>query len=179
MYHVDIKIHDLALLKDEASDFRRTENLFTCFRAIRSFLEIWLAMTPHDFLDLPFPMFCQAGHCLIVLYKLTVFEDPMWDREYVRNTLDVLTTLDTMVDTLYQAAKIIGDDNEMVEQNFLTKGCRVMAQMRAGWASKLETPSTVLPITPATNHTEEPASDMFADLMSDRWLTDMLATWDG
>ncbi|KAI9703448.1 MAG: hypothetical protein M1820_005921 [Bogoriella megaspora] len=175
--HVEIKIHELALFKDNESDFRRMENLLICFRAVRSFLDIILSMTGQGFLYFPFTMFSQTGHCLIALFKLTMFDDPMWDREYVRNTIDALATLDRVIEMLRQTAALVGEyEDDNPETNFFSKACRLMMQMRAGWAIKLEATSTVLP-NPL--HAEETIPDLFADFTNDKWLTDMLATWNG
>lgn len=73
------------------------------------------------------------AHCSKSLYRLTVLDDPAWDRRAVREQIDILALCDRLIRSYEEAAekrRVVGGTS--VEEDQFTRGARVLRSMKAG-----------------------------------------------
>lgn len=71
-------------------------------------------------------------HNLVVLYQLSIFEDPSWDVATVRKTVDVLAVLETVIRNMGEvaaAAKLEGDP----ESDVFSVIAKMYKSVQVGW----------------------------------------------
>lgn len=123
--------------------------------------------------------------CITILKYLSTLEDPAWDRQAVRNTVDLISTMDCMLQKLEMSSKepsLHCNDNLFKLLSKLLNKCRVWAE--AWWnmtshIQDMETGPRRSADPDATSHNYIPDLDQIAwmqsmDLGSDQWLEDVL-----
>lgn len=88
---------------------------------------------PAEFVGLPFHFWSQMILCVTVLKYLSVLEDPAWDRQAARNTVDLVSTIDCMVRKLDQSSEEPGfqcDDSLFKLLSKLLNKSRIWAEGR-------------------------------------------------
>ena len=79
--------------------------------------------------------------CVTVLKYLLVLEDPAWDCQAVRNTVDLISTMNCMIQRLDLGSKEPGlqcDDNLFKLFSNLLSKCRMWAGARSDMASRIQ-----------------------------------------
>ncbi|KAK9417646.1 hypothetical protein SUNI508_01403 [Seiridium unicorne] len=76
-------------------DVQRLRELDSVLTVIESWLDVFTHMPLVDAIGIHVDNFTQFLHCIVVLFKLSVLEEPGWDLEEVRRRLDVFNVLDT------------------------------------------------------------------------------------
>lgn len=84
--------------------FERMECLWGSLNAIKSWLDVFFTLSLPLNLGLSFLFWAQLPRCLVVLCRLSTYTDPAWDRQAVRNTVDLLLSLDQVVERLELAS---------------------------------------------------------------------------
>lgn len=86
----------------------RLDILFRCLEATKLFFNDFYSVPSHYFAFLPFTIWCQFGHAVVTLSRLSLFRgDNGWDLEYVRSTIDFDQTIDKLAQKLEGARKFI------------------------------------------------------------------------
>jgi hypothetical protein len=101
--------------------------------SVKSWLDNFYRIPPSTFMGLPFHFWSQMIMCVTVLKYLSVLEDPAWDCQAVRNTVDLLVTIDRIVQRLDLGCKepsLQCDDNLIRLLSKLLSKCRVWASAR-------------------------------------------------
>lgn len=83
-----------------------------------------------------FTIFFQFSRALVSLYRLSILEDPAWDKALVRNTANVLEYLDRMVYMMKKCADHIAVPHQS-EWNIFEKGKTMVQCIKEGWEPKL------------------------------------------
>ncbi|OBT60683.1 hypothetical protein VE03_09994 [Pseudogymnoascus sp. 23342-1-I1] len=113
--------------------FERLKCLWGSVESIKSWLDNFYALSPTDLVGLPFHFWSQMILCITILKYLSVLDDPAWNREEVRNTVDLLATIDAMVRKLDRVGVEAGlgcDDSLFNLLSKLLGKCRVWADVR-------------------------------------------------
>ncbi|KAK9769887.1 hypothetical protein SCAR479_13432 [Seiridium cardinale] len=76
-------------------DVQRLRELDSVLTAIEGWLDVFTHMPLVDAIGIHVDNFTQFLHCIVVLFKLSVLEEPGWDLEEVKRRLDVFNVLDT------------------------------------------------------------------------------------
>ena len=97
-----ISIHEHSLIVSPSRDdafnptaiVQRTENLWTCLTATRSFFNLIFSLNSFPvscYPQMSMAIFSQLAHCMVALFRLSTFECPgvQWDRQRVRQELDL------------------------------------------------------------------------------------------
>lgn len=78
------------------------------------------------------------AHCLLSLYRLSVLDDPAWDRRAVRNKLDLLQICDQLKLGFEElSAKRRLDSGPTIEEDGFTKFNMMLRTMKSGWVAEL------------------------------------------
>ncbi|KAH6646095.1 hypothetical protein BKA67DRAFT_93833 [Truncatella angustata] len=80
--------------------FERLECLWRSVECIKSWLDNFYTIPPSKLIGLPFHFWSQMILCVTVLKYLSTLGDPAWDCQAVRNTVDLISTIDSMIQRL-------------------------------------------------------------------------------
>lgn len=79
----------------------------TKFLLVSRHRQIGNGKLPHDpdlrLSGISFPVFTQLVRYIIVLYKLSTLNDPVWDLSLVRTNIDVIRVIDQVIRNIQQA----------------------------------------------------------------------------
>ncbi|KAK6075026.1 hypothetical protein SCUP515_06077 [Seiridium cupressi] len=89
-------------------DVQRLRELDSVLTAIESWLDVFTHMPLVDAIGIHVDNFTQFLHCIVVLFKLSVLEEPGWDLEEVRRRLDVFNVLDTTYELVENITIVTG-----------------------------------------------------------------------
>ncbi|KAM3068575.1 hypothetical protein ACMFMG_011105 [Clarireedia jacksonii] len=146
LYNTEITIHEVALskeLKSDMDDFSRLESLCICLQAVKAWFEVYLEIPSCDYLGFPFSLYTHMAHCIVALYRLSVFEHPNWDVAMVRRELDLSVVLDKVVKMFESVKEASGLDTGDYETSLECAGmvyfamARRMAQIKTWWDAKM------------------------------------------
>ncbi|KAL3431032.1 hypothetical protein BDV09DRAFT_199084 [Aspergillus tetrazonus] len=70
--------------------------------AIKSWLDVFLSLSPAAYVGFSFPFWAQMVRCIMVLYRLSIYADPLWDRSAVRRGVDLLRVLEHIANIMQQ-----------------------------------------------------------------------------
>ena len=124
-------------------DFRRYDTCSKCLEATKDWFDIFFLVPISDYPAMAFTFWCQLMHCLISLYKLTVLDEPAWDRGTVRDTIDVIDVCDKIGErfTAVSANRPLtcGSRSGQApsEEDMFVKSARMAATMKARWGAEL------------------------------------------
>ncbi|KAF2084027.1 hypothetical protein K490DRAFT_50133, partial [Saccharata proteae CBS 121410] len=126
-YHAELSISEL-LLSKSPSDFQRLECLYSCLNAVKSALDNFFTFPPAAYLGFSFPFFTQLARYIVVLYKLSILDDSLWDTGLVRSTVDVLAVVDRVIWNL-QHADVTGGDSAV--DGVFARSARIFMSVKA------------------------------------------------
>ncbi|KAI8244231.1 Efflux pump mlcE [Colletotrichum sp. SAR 10_96] len=118
-------------------DVARLDILYACLHAVKAWFEHFFTLPPAAYYAIPFTFFAQLSQCVIALYRLTIFEDPVWDRTSVRNTIDLIATLDEVGDRFMRVCSEAGLNIDVEEGNAFAKAVKTIRGLRGNWESTL------------------------------------------
>ncbi|KAK2729073.1 C6 transcription factor [Colletotrichum kahawae] len=175
-------------------DVARLDILYACLHAVKAWFEHFFTLPPAAYYAIPFTFFAQPSQCVIALYRLTVLEDPVWDRTSVRNTIDLITTLDEVGDRFMRVCSEAGLNIDVEEGNALAKAVKTIRGLRGNWESTLGpfvNPATAAAaaaaavgpvlgagVPPPAGVGEVELGQFGLDLMDNRWFTDIFTPFD-
>ncbi|PWY74395.1 C6 transcription factor [Aspergillus heteromorphus CBS 117.55] len=81
------------------------ESLWRSLHAVKSWLDVFYTIPPAAYVGFPFFIWFQLVRCLVILKHLSTFDDPAWDCQAVRNTVDMLTLLEWMAEKAELASR--------------------------------------------------------------------------
>lgn len=116
----------------------RLESLTSCILSLKSWFEIYLAIPISTYIDISFPFFTQLAHCVVILHRLSVLEDPGWDRSVVRETVDILAVLERVV-VNFRSLSAEGGDGGVVRADIFAKLAWIFESVRVWTRGKLVT----------------------------------------
>ena len=171
--------------------FERLECLWRSVEAIKLWLDAFYRIPPSECVGLPFHFWSQVIRCTTILKYLSTLEDPAWDRQAVRNRVNLLSVLDWMtkkLDLISREAGLQSNDDLFKLLSKLLSGSRVWAQ--ANWdmplPSQMQDQEAAAASPPSADHwatgthNDMPDLDHMAwmqsmDLESDEWFQEVTA----
>lgn len=139
LYNAEIIINEISIgspAVPHAPDLHRLDSLYASLQATKGWLDVWLELEGHEYLEASSTIFFQFTRAIVNLYKLTVLEDPAWSQAMVRDTANVLEYLNRNEAILRRCPEYLnfGENGEM---NMLEKGLRMVQGMKMNWEPKL------------------------------------------
>ena len=183
---IELQLYEVAFAKtaetsnSQQSNLRRIKYLSDCLSSTRSFFSIWFTIKSEDYYDLSYASHIHAAHGIIILYRLSTFEDPMWDLDEVRSVLDFSGTIDQLQAALERAQAAAGDLAS--EKHVFGRTCRPL-KMFKDFCEKKQHPFDMPPPQSGSASAEEtpmPNLDMdglFDGLNAPFW-DEMFSQWD-
>ncbi|KAB8301529.1 hypothetical protein EYC80_003377 [Monilinia laxa] len=208
LYNTELTIHELSLSKEPVSDmtgFQRLESLCICFQSVKSWFDLYFSLPFKEHTSFVFPIYTHLAHCIVALYRLSVFEDPQWDVQLVRQQLDFSAILDRIIKTWENVRDAAGLDEGMTKVDdfdIYTTNSKRIALIKTWWDAKVaaetsgSVPSEKFPningsgsgcenistqpmALTQTQGLEIPtfAMDMGQELWDDGWWQDVFGAW--
>jgi hypothetical protein len=132
LYNTEVTIHEVGLSKELTPDmdnFSRLDSLCICLQAVKAWFETYLSIPSCDYPGFSFPIYTHMAHCIVALYRLSVFEHPGWDVIMVRRELDLSVVLEKVVSMFESVKEAVGFDTEECDTNFESNGVMVYSSM--------------------------------------------------
>ena len=118
-------------------DGQRIDALYSCLRAIRGWYDIFFSIPLPELASLPFAVFIQLSQTQIALYRLTMTDDPAWDKEVLRGTADLLLILDRTIERFEAMGSAYpmkpADDDETI----FTRAMKILKNTKTSWEPAL------------------------------------------
>ncbi|KGO68317.1 hypothetical protein PITC_066750 [Penicillium italicum] len=136
IYYTELSMCGLALSKQNTSapSFQQIGYLYTCLNTVKLAFENFFNIPLVEYSGLSFPFFTQVARYLIVLSKLSTLNDPSWDNNLARSTVDVLQVIDRLIHNIQRAKAADGED---CTGGPLDKSTRIFTSVRTWCAAKL------------------------------------------
>ncbi|RAK99295.1 fungal specific transcription factor domain-containing protein [Aspergillus ibericus CBS 121593] len=166
---------------DTVLGFQRLECLWQSVENIKTWLDVFYAIPCSKLVGQPFHFWSQMILNITLLKYLSTLQDPEWDCQAVRNTVDLVSTMDCMLQKLDQTSKepeLQCNDHLLTYLTKLLTKCRQWAEARLNMASRgMETPCQ----NDTTSHNHHiPDLDQIVwmqsmDLGDDQWFDSVLS----
>ncbi|KAJ5678900.1 hypothetical protein N7462_007144, partial [Penicillium macrosclerotiorum] len=132
-------IHEPAL-RDSSSpnspELHRLESLYASLHSAKSWLDLWLTVPVERYMAIPFPAFFQFSRAVVNLFRLSILDDPAWDRILVRNTANILEYLDRMAFHIKGCLEI-HTHSPRPQWSIFEKGAKMVQTLKQNWEPKL------------------------------------------
>lgn len=152
-----------------------------CVRTARAWVDIFLRIEPAQFILFGFFTWSQLAHVLTCLYRLTLLDEPGWDRAVVRETVDLAQFMDEIIARFNRVPAEAGLVSDPLDgANIMRDAARSIRSIQAAWEPKIS-PERV---GAAASATEGFGTDMMDPswspgfLTSLGWMSDMFMSWE-
>ncbi|KAK0671921.1 hypothetical protein QBC41DRAFT_353834 [Cercophora samala] len=142
--YTELAIHEAAVAKPRippittVPDLQRYAAMEACLNAIKDWFDRHFSIPSYVYIGMTFSYWCHMAHCLLSLYRLSVLDDPSWDRRAVRNKLDLLRICDQLKLGFEEvSAKRRLDSGPTIEEDGFTKFNMMLRTMKSGWSAEL------------------------------------------
>lgn len=129
---------------------------------IKSYFEIFSALSPSVCRGLAFPVWTNTMRCLMVLYRLSTHPDQMWDCQTVRKTVNLVQILQGLVQLTKRAGIEAGERSEL---DLFARFARFLHAFQS-WVDTMFTPGDTASGTAWPHNTSmsnQPGGDMTMD----------------
>ncbi|KAK2810165.1 hypothetical protein FQN50_003135 [Emmonsiellopsis sp. PD_5] len=185
--YAELIIHERTILKYPSSpsalDIHRVNSLFTSNRAAKLHLDLWLSLSPEEYMSVPVLIVFQTFRAAADLYKLFTLEDPAWENTVIQNNANMLEILDYLILRMQKAADYASAGPR---ESVFEKGIKLYAWTRQAWQVKLfgTSDTSVLPDTTSDgclaslfHDASVPPVTLPTDVVDDNWMMDVLGSF--
>ena len=178
----EIKVHEMAFSRSQqdtsSSELLRTESLCTILEATKKWFDIYFTFPPAYYVRFSMSVSTQLAQCIVMLYRLSTFDHPGWDRGHVRQTCNLSIVLDELVNNAEQVQSAAGldYDDEWSHMKLFNAKFRKLTTLKEWWQAKESVQDPSVPaVAPAP---PEAMRGVPVDPWGDTWLNDMLMMGD-
>jgi hypothetical protein len=120
------------------SDMQRYEALEACLSAVKDWFDRHFSIPSYVYIGMTFSYWWDMAHCLLTLYRLTILDDPAWDRRAVRDRIDLLAILDRLKTGFEEvAAQRRLENGSTAEEDSFSKFVKMAWTMKNNWGPEL------------------------------------------
>ncbi|PWY91642.1 C6 transcription factor [Aspergillus sclerotioniger CBS 115572] len=166
---------------DTMLGFQRIECLWQSVENIKAWLDLFYNMPCSKLIGQPFHFWSQMILSITLLKYLSTLQDPEWDCQAVRNTVDLISTMDCMLEKLNLPSKepeLQCNDHLLTYLSKLLTKCREWAEARWNTITQIQ---DVESVTGTTSQAHQiPDLDQIVwmqsmDLGDDEWFDSVLS----
>lgn len=137
-YHIaEVLIQFLGVFVPGVPDLSRIDSMYCCLRAVRSWYDVWFSIPLIDIPGLPFSIYTQLSQTQVALHRLTVTDDPAWDKELLRNTADLLVILDRSAVRFEEVERVYPQEPGEDCQTIWSKAVKILRNIKTTWEPTL------------------------------------------
>ncbi|KAF4446347.1 transcription factor [Fusarium austroafricanum] len=191
----EVQVNSVGLFMQSIPVNQRIESMYSCLRAIRSWYDVFFDIPTEEMPGSPFAIYIHLSQIQIALYRLTISEDPAWDKDLVRNTADLLMLLDQVIDCFTRLDSAYKMKVNPGEETVFTMGAKIMTNIRNSWEPTLsrhlrntasssanQGENQPMPTPPPAQTTHQTTMDMANINMMDfgdvAWMSDVFGPWE-
>jgi hypothetical protein len=142
--YAELVIQDAAMTKSKTSyngfmgEMQRHEAMQASLSAAKDWVDRHLSIPSYVYVGMTFGYWWNMAHCLLTIYRLTVLDEPAWNRAAVRSKCDLLLICDQLrVGFEEVAAKRRLDAGPTVEEDTFSRFVQMMRMMKSNWGPDL------------------------------------------
>jgi hypothetical protein len=158
--------------------FEHLECLWRSLYTVKSWLDVFRTIPPGAYVGFPFFFWFQLVRCIVILKHLSTFDDPAWDAQAVRDTVDMLTLLDWMAEKAELASREAGERSD----DDLFRRVGKMLRLSQNWVVAKQTAAAQVAERSTSLYSDgpglEPAAEDIMDLTGLEWMN-ALESGDG
>jgi hypothetical protein len=174
-------------LSNTSLNFTRAEHLYCCLRAIRLFFENFFSFKPQEYYGLHLHYWIYFLRCTRIVYRFLVFDDPAWDRATIRDSVNLMDTMQRAIDTCMSVPTAVGFETDGRDM-FSSMGS-TLRHAKSIWTKTLEQIGAMAPAIaagPVSIGANQPNSSqpflaedfMLLDIYDDAWIGNIFP-WNG
>ena len=96
----------------ETTSMEQIESMWKNLHAVKSWFDAFYTIPPAEYVGFPFFVWFQLVRCVVIAKHLSTFEDPAWDAQTARETVDVLAMMDWLAEKAEQASREAGEQSD-------------------------------------------------------------------
>lgn len=160
---------------DHQPNLAQLKNLSACVDLIQAVFDSFFAIPLADYIGIPFPVFSLLRLSFGMLFFLSTLDSPGWDKLEVRRQIDILTTIDRVVNNFRQASVLeASGKHDGDEDNPMARMAGHLRLMRTAFAANIEQSDSAGALAALTPESamDETALEMpdLADFLDMDWL---------
>lgn len=184
LFSAEAMINDIALYPvDRAAsvvsgcvDFGKTECFHACLRASSQLLDTWFTFTLGELAGLPLQLHMLFARCTLILYRLSLTDDPAWDRAAIGSSVDLLAAVERAADLYAAVPGATGLETD--GSDMYSRTCGALRGTLPIWRKALEEAGVVTGV-PGNLDVANGVGDLAAmDFSFDTWLNDSFAPFN-
>lgn len=120
------------------SEMQRYEAIEGCISAIQGWFDRHFSIPSYVYIGMTFTYWWSMAHCLLTLSKISTLNEPGWNREAVRNRIDLLAVLDQLGIRFDEvSAQLQLETGPTVEEDPFSKFAKLVRTMKTNWAPEV------------------------------------------
>lgn len=142
--YTELVIQEAALAKPKAPvsgtmlDLQRYEAMEACLSAVKDWFDRHFSIPSFVYIGMTFSYWCHMCHCLLVLSRLSILNEPAWDRRAVRNKIDLLAICEQLKIGFEEVAtQRLMDTGQTAEEDGFAKFTRMLRTMKSNWVAEV------------------------------------------
>jgi len=158
-------------------DTHRLSMLAKSLQAARSWLDVFFSMEPSTSASASFFIWCQMSHVITSLYRLSVIDEPDWDRVLVRDTVDLMDVMDRLIQRFARVsadASLISDRPD--GQDPYAAVIKSIRTIKVAWEATVRQAGSMVPQVGDIEDLDS-FSNEFLEGMNG-WMSDMFVSWE-
>jgi hypothetical protein len=179
LYTTELAIYEIGL--SQTPDIfsgqlnRRIECLWGCLNAIKYWIDVFLSITPSQYVGFSALIYSNMTHCIVGMYRLSTFEHLEWDQALVGEHLDVMSFLEECEKNFERVKEEAGLDITGSEDvDSFSRIASVIRAIRMSWGG----PTNASIITSTGMSSNNELYDFPIDFSDEDWLKDLLGSWN-
>lgn len=112
--------------------------MWSCVTHIKTFYDTFFTISAVDFPALPFYVHFVQASVQLILYRLTLTNQRVWQIEVIRKEVDILDVLDRSIGLLSEVSELYIMTDEDLYGNVFRSGARYLHNLRLAWKSTLK-----------------------------------------
>ena len=155
---------------------------FKCLNSMKCWFDIFMTIPASEYFGISFPFYTQLTHSIILLHRLSTFEDPAWDLDLVRSTVDVEIVIESLIHNLQLLSRGVGR-NDGSQVDFFAKVSSIFASVKYWSKSMLIEDGSGINGVFIRQFKDigiaDPARDVpLMTVMENSWLSEELGSWN-
>ncbi|KAH8878736.1 hypothetical protein GQ53DRAFT_756489 [Thozetella sp. PMI_491] len=190
LYFTEVMIYDLALRPspetsvstspNQPVNLTRAQHLYSCLRATKLFLKNFFSFKPQEHYGLHLHYWLHFLRCIRMVYRLLLIDDPGWDRATVRDSVDLMETIQRGIDTCASVPAAVGLKTN--GSDLFSSLAATLRHAKAVWTEALELAGAIapaaVPAAPVLNNASQPTPPqsvlpddlVLLDFYDDSWM---------
>jgi hypothetical protein len=156
--------------------FQRLETLHAGLKATRAFFDTYLDLPVYVGRCLSFFTYAQIAQSLVFLHKLSTFESPDWNLDFVHQTVNFRSILDQLIGWCERVRTAEGIEQSGAEnpEDIFSRAVRKLTRVKAWHEQKTSSNSLGPEMSTTMLNPDVAMNGTSMDFLNDAWLEEML-----